>query len=244
MFDHRTVKRGRPYIYYVCAKPYRQGRDTCNMGSISAKEIEGAVVRNIIALVLSHRNFEELVKLFNEELATSSQEIQHRLILLKRKCNQIDTRLEKLYDALETGKMELEDLTPRIRELLLKKGELLRAETEARRALATGLVEQIDAGQVMAYVKDLWRILEVGTAEERKEFLKSFVKRIFWKDPEVTVEYTLPVPPLELNLRPEEEVVHIVNVGGVLWTLLELSAARPRAQGWGNSWLSVSLVGV
>ena len=244
MFGHRTVRRDRPYIYYVCAKAYRQGRDACNMGSIPAKVIEGAVVRNITAMVLNHRNIEELVKLVNEELTTSSQEIRHRLTLLGRERSQIESRLERLYDVLETGKMELEDLAPRIRELRVKKDELLRTETEARLALDKGIVEQIDAKQVMVYVKDLGRILEVGTAEERKEFLKSFVKRIFWRDPEVTVEYTLPVPPLELNLRPEEEVVHIVNVGGVLWTLLELSAARPRAQGWGNSWLSVSLVGV
>ena len=32
----------------------------------------------------------------------------------------------------------------------------------------------------MAYVKDLDRIFEVGAAEEHREFLKSFVKRIFW----------------------------------------------------------------
>ena len=30
-------------------------------------------------------------------------------------------------------------------------------------------MEQIDAEQVMAYVKDLGRILEVGTAEERED---------------------------------------------------------------------------
>ena len=79
--------------------------------------------------------------------------------------------------------MELEDLAPRIRELRVKKDELLRVETEERGALKQGIVEQIDAERVMVYVKDLGRILEVGTAEEQREFLKSFVKRIFWRDP-------------------------------------------------------------
>ena len=68
----------------------------------------------------------------------------------------------------------------------------------------------------MAYVKDLGRILELGTSEERREFLKTFVKRVFWNDPEVTMEYTLPLPPAKLNLWPED-VVHFDNAGGPSW---------------------------
>ena len=104
------------------------------------------------------------------------------------------------------------DLAPRIKETRLKRDELLGAETEARASLNKDLPQQMDAEQVMAHVKDLGRILEVGTPEERKEFLKSFVKRVFWNDPKVTLEYTLPVPQT-LDLRPEAVVI-IATVGG------------------------------
>ena len=117
--------------------------------------------------------------------------------------------------------MELEDLAPRIRELRVKKDELLRTDTEARGALKQGIVEQIDAERVMVYVKDLGRILEVGTAEERREFLKSFVKRILWRDPEVTVEYTLPVPPAKLDLWLDD-VAHFESFGEAEVTICKI----------------------
>lgn len=54
----------------------------------------------------------------------------------------------------------------------------------------------------MNYVRDLGRLLEVGSPEERREFLRSFVRRIVWDDPEITMEYTLPLPSAKLNLQP------------------------------------------
>ena len=213
MFGHKANSHGNSYLYYVCATAYRQGRKSCSMRSLPAKKIEGAVLRNITALILNHRNIEELVRLVNEELKDSSQELRHRLSLLGQERRHLDGRLERLYDALETGKLELDDLAPRIRELRLKRGELLRAEDQVRQALDRGITRLVNADQVMTYFNGLGRILEIGTDEERREFLKSFVRRIFWNGPEVTIEYSLPVPPTKLDLHPED-VVHIETVGG------------------------------
>lgn len=103
--------------------------------SSPGKEVEGAVLRNITGLILTNRNLEELVRLTNEELAASSQEIRRHLSILEHERRQVDSRLERLYDALETGKVEPDDLAPRIKDLRLRHDELLRAEMQARTAL-------------------------------------------------------------------------------------------------------------
>ena len=149
----------------------------------------------------------------NEEMISSSQEMHHRVSLLEKERLRLDERLERLYDALETGKLELNDLAPRIREQKKKRDELLKAERGARSSLDGAIDNQIDADQVMAHVRDLGRILELGTSEERREFLKTFVKRVFWNDPEVTLEYTLPLPPAKLDLWLDD-VAHFESFGG------------------------------
>ncbi len=50
----------------------------------------------------------------------------------------------------------------------------------------------------------------------RQQFLRSFVRSIVWTDPEVTVEYTLPVPPSTVELG-QTDVFHIVTGGGPSW---------------------------
>ena len=47
----------------------------------------------------------------------ASIEYREELKLLSKEEDSISTRLDKLYDAVETGKINLDDLTPRIREL-------------------------------------------------------------------------------------------------------------------------------
>ena len=212
MFGHRSKSHGKSYIYYVCATAYRQGRQSCSGHSIPGAKIEGAVLRNITAFILKRRNIEELVSMVNEELVVSSHDAYRRLSLLEQEREEVDRRLNRLYDALETGQLELNDLAPRIREQRSKKDELLKAETEARYSLDRETAQRLDTKQVMAYVKDLGRILELGTSEERKELLRSFVKSVAWNEPEVIVEYVLPVPPAKLNLNPED-VAHFEHVG-------------------------------
>ena len=56
---------------------------------------------------------------------------------------EMERRLGRLYDALETGKVELDDLAPRIKELKEKRGLLERARAEAQEAVAAGRVEMV-----------------------------------------------------------------------------------------------------
>ena len=80
--------------------------------------------------ILTEGNLEELVRLTNEELTERCEQETERLQLLDAQIAEVDSRLGKLYDALETGEFKGGELAPRIKVLFGKKEELQQARAE------------------------------------------------------------------------------------------------------------------
>jgi hypothetical protein len=57
---------------------------------------------------------QELVRLVNEEIDSAAADYREELEVVSDAIAGINSRLERLYDALETGKLGLDDLAPRI----------------------------------------------------------------------------------------------------------------------------------
>ncbi len=114
------------------------------------------------------------------------------------------TRIFRLLEALENGKLTADDVSPRVSELksIIKALELKRDKiiTTKKNEIPT-----IDLVQVKTYVADLRQLLSESEVVQRKGFLKSFIKRIEMKFPKVKIEYTVPLKPEEFS--PSEEVL-------------------------------------
>ena len=78
-----------------------------------------------------------------------------------------------LYDAIESGKLDLNDLTPRIKELRAKQDELSKARVVAEAEMTLQGYQQLDVDAVCSYVADLWNILDESEVAQRKTFLRS-----------------------------------------------------------------------
>ena len=111
------------------------------------------------------------------EASVGSQ--NEHLRMLEKQLGDVEARLEHLYDALETGAFSSDELAPRIRKLKVKRDEL--AATRNRAESALQFVEQ-------------------------RAFLKSFVQDIQIGSDEITVNYTLPMPPA----KSEKEVIGVL----------------------------------
>ena len=107
----------------------------------------------------------------------------------------VEGRLGRLYDALETGKLDLDDLAPRIKELKDRRELMLRARREVEETFVDGRIELVSREVVLSHLKDLNVVLDGGTVSERKAFLNSFIESIETHDSSVTIRYTLPLPP-------------------------------------------------
>jgi site-specific DNA recombinase len=196
------------YRYYICGNARRKGREVCSSPLLPKNRIEGLVIDRIKDYVLAEDNLQELVRLTNEELARASDECRKRLELLDDQIAEVDSRLGRLYDALETGDFKGGVLAPRIKALVQKKEELQQAKAEAEEALRYQAVDIIDPQVVREYVGDLRGLLDRSSIIEQRSFLKSFVDGIEVCDSEVNIYYTIPVPPDSTT----EETVGVVPI--------------------------------
>jgi site-specific DNA recombinase len=107
----------------------------------------------------------------------------------------IGVRLSKLYDALETGKLSLDDLSPRIKELKTRQNDLSKTKVQMEVDAVLQNVQHLDAKKVKAYAQDLNNLLGEADCTRSKTFLRSFVTRITIDNDKAKIEYNLPMPP-------------------------------------------------
>ncbi len=115
---------------------------------------------------------------------------------------------------LETGKLSLDELAPRNRELKKRQDELGKTRIQIEVDIVAQGVEEVDIDMIKSYTRDLKSLLEESDIIERKAFLHSFIKRIDIDNKDkATVYYHLPLPNNE-NRKVEAEVLPIVTPGG------------------------------
>jgi len=90
---------------------------TCPALYINSQKFEALVIDKIREHIITEENLPELARLVNEEMQTASIEQRRRLASITAEIDKTDSRLQRLYDALKTGILSLEDLAPRFRQL-------------------------------------------------------------------------------------------------------------------------------
>jgi hypothetical protein len=108
--------------------------------------------------------------------------------------NNVNVRLDKLYDALETGKLNLDELAPRIKQLKSHQDEISKIRVMMEAEMATKGVKPLDAVRVKEYVHDLAALLTETDIIRSKSFLRSFIEKIVIYGSEGKIHYKLPVP--------------------------------------------------
>ena len=190
----QDAKGGR-FSYYVCGTLLKRGAGSCQAHYLNTKKFDRLVVEKIKAHILTEESLTELVRLVNEEMDGASAEHRRHLDSVMAETHEVNRRLGKLYDALETGKIRLEDLSPRIQQLRHRLGQLEAARLEVEGLLSDRRVELADLETVTRYVADLRNLLDESPLAERRAFVRSFVKEVKVTDDEVLLTYTLPMPP-------------------------------------------------
>ena len=190
----RSAKSHR-YYYYTCNRSCKQGREACNSRILPKEKIERLVIEQIKSKILEGKCLEELVRLVNEELDVGHAVIKGKISNIDIETHEVENRLSRLYDALETGKLDLNDLAPRIKELRAKQDELSKARVVAEAEMTLQGYQHLDTEAVNSYVTDLRNILDESEVAQRKAFLRSFVKKIVVEKERVKLHYNLPVPP-------------------------------------------------
>jgi site-specific DNA recombinase len=204
--------KGGKFAYYTCGTVLKKGAGACPARARSAAKFEKQVVNEIKERILTPENLTELVKLVNEEMDVVAIQYRDDLDDLAEEISNTNRRLERLYDALETGKLGLDELAPRIRELKRRQEELQVRKIQIECLLSDRRVYLASPDIVTAYVNDLKNLLSDSPLAERKAFIRSFVREIKVTGDNVSLTYTLPPVPDE-NIE-DESVLSTVRYSG------------------------------
>jgi len=191
--------KSRRFFYYRCGSALRRGPEACPGKWLPKERIEQFVVNRIRDCILTEENLAELVRLTNEEMAALTDGEAERVRMLESQIEDVESRLERLYDALERGKFGDSELAPRIRTLVATRDELYCAREHAQDSVKAGKIETEDIEVMRDYVSDLGQLLGSSTVMEQKAFLKTFVDCISVSRSELTIKYTLPMPPSDVD---------------------------------------------
>ena len=187
------AKSGR-FAYYVCGTLQREGAGTCPARYLNAPKVEAFVVDTIKARILNDATITELVLLVAEEIDAVAGEVAGRLQTIEAELADVGSRLERLYEALETSALTLEALSPRILALRHRQDQLAAAREATANQLEQRRVELPTTAEIKGYVADFRALLQRGTFPERKALLRNFVQGIEVVDDAATLTYTVPLP--------------------------------------------------
>lgn len=205
--------KSKRHFYYLCSRGFKQGKEACDARMLPKEKLERQVIEELRSRVLSDEHMEELVMITNEEMRSAASGFKESLDVIDAELRDVRARLARLYDALETGKIDLDDISSRIKELKARQEVLVKNRVKIETEIAGKGIELLDVALIQERARDLRKLLVESDLTERKAFLRSFVKRLETDGKSVTVRYKLPLVPGPSGWD-DISVLPIDNLGG------------------------------
>ena len=152
-----------------------------------------SITERIKERILTEETITELVTLVAEEIDAMAGEINGRLKVIGAELADVESRLENLYEALETKQLTMDALSPRILSLRHRQDQLTAAREEAVGLLEQRRVELPGTEEIKGYVANFREFLQEGTFPDRKALIRNFVEGIEVTGDEAVLTYTIPI---------------------------------------------------
>ncbi len=187
-----AAKSGQ-FVYYGCQRKLKEGKASCSQKSLNAEKLEPCIIEVIKDRLLTEANLSKIIGMVIEELQNDGHGASDKLAAFKSQLAEIERKLRRYYELIETQAVLMPDVASRLRELNSSKEALLaeqaKCESNSRRAAPAMPTFEV----VKGYVNDLRETLREGTIMQQKAFLRSFIKRIGIRDDQAEIEYTCPI---------------------------------------------------
>lgn len=198
----KYAKNGE-FAYYVCGTLDKKGSGSCPAKYLNTDKFESSVIKQIKERILTRESLIDLVRVVNNEMDTAMRSYQNELELVSGAMTDVNHRLERLYDAIETGKLNLDDVVVRIRDLRQRQEQLQAKRVEIESQISDRRAELADLETISCCVDDLHDLPKEGTLAERWTFIKSFVREIKVTSNEAILTYTMPLLPERITIEKE-----------------------------------------
>ncbi|GAG58304.1 unnamed protein product [marine sediment metagenome] len=160
---------------------------------INKDRLERAIIERIKKHIITEKNLRELLSMINEEMVQDKKDLEIQLKGTEKTLESLKNKRERLFDIIESGKIEIEDIAPRLKDLNSQIVTLEKNYREALEKIQSPSKLDFSLNKLKMYVSDLKKLLNQGTIIEQKSFIQSFVKKIVVNQSEIKIEYTLPI---------------------------------------------------
>ena len=183
-----TGKSGK-YRYYKCASRHNQGNHACTSGNLPMEKLNELVLAQLADKVFAPERLQSMMTELRKRIKSSKNGQQERINELNRQIKKTEERQSRLFEAIETGTIELDETTQRRAQQLKAAREALFIELAGvRRDTSLPAVEYLKASQVDVFGKVLRQKLLAKDSPLAKSYLNILVDEIVVEDKTATIK--------------------------------------------------------
>jgi site-specific DNA recombinase len=182
----RTGKTGR-YRYYTCSTFARQGRSACSGRSIPMDRLDRLVTERLADRLLTPERVAGLLTGLMQRQTSRDEDHASRLTALRAKLADAQSRLDRLYAAIESGVADLADETFKARVSTVKTDRDL-AQIALERAVAElNPRARITGENIAAFVAVMREKVLTGDTAFRRAYIRSVIDQVEVDDSEIRI---------------------------------------------------------
>lgn len=207
------IQGGRHNDKYRCGTITYQGRDACHDVKIDKNWLETEVIKQI-KLRFSPEIVESLVDKISAAIDDENKEYRQAFKKIEKAIKEKQTEIKNLIAAVATGE-NVELYNGAIKQRNEEISEMERQKEQL--TLAKPALEKIDAIRLKDYIQSLDQVLANGTNRERREFMRTFIRRMEFDPVAGRVKiywYADPVQVQDAEIQTSYDVRFLSGVGG------------------------------
>ncbi len=186
----RTGKgNGGQYTYYTCSTKARQGKTGCEGRSIRMDKLNHLVADHPEERLLQPKRLETILSSLLDRRQERAERRREHLAELNRRITETDQRLNRLYDAIESGVAALDDvgLKDRIANLKAIRDQATADAERIRMTLDGSGDRAVTPEMIDALSETARRSLRIEGGGYRRDHLRAFAQRVEVADDEVRI---------------------------------------------------------
>jgi site-specific DNA recombinase len=181
-----TSKNGKVHRYYACSTCARHGRAVCKGRSIRMDQLDTLVTRQLLDRLLEPGRLSAMLASLAARRAIKAAGGDARLVAIENEAREVNTRLGRLYQLVEDGAAEVDDLLKERITALKADRDRLRATLDRARSQTRRPID-IGPSLVERFTQTMREKLTGGEISFRKAYLGSIIDRIEVDDRQIRI---------------------------------------------------------
>jgi site-specific DNA recombinase len=182
----RTGKSGR-YRYYTCATCAQKGKTACDGRSIPMEKLDRLVTERLADQLFTPERVGNLLAGLVERQASRDEDQGTRLSALRAKVTDAESRLGRLYAAIESGVADISDQTLKDRVAALKTERDIAHVALDRAAAEINPRSRITDDKIAAFVDVMRSNVLTGETSFRRAYIRSVIDQVEVDDTEIRI---------------------------------------------------------